>query len=594
MRKSILIALFIPILFLLGSCEREQGLSEKPFDGRISIMPSRIATRAGFSEAGVHHRFSLEDTGGGSIQMEEKLTRLDAPATRGAVVTTETVATAYPQMTVAAYTGETLIEEIKTFEYDGEGHWNGHYENNLWDNGAVDFFMLMGDGMTSPGKSGANFSFSYTSPSSAAEQQDILFSSRRQLTQDGYESEYNASVNNGLRGGATATFCHALTGIEFAMDNESETTYITSITVKGLYGTGTCSYAAGEETPSWTTSGERTSFSEASNPTGETFWFIPQAVTSNLLLDITYTCDGITETRTNLRFGEALLNGAPDLVWGAGEIRTYTLVLKPYDVIIVFDHSENLEYTATTYGNNTNWTVFHNLTGSWYYLYNGIFREISVEGTTSNGSDKWIEFEVENETYYIQSDGSASTTRYTKKKDMYFSGVVLHTKNSKIASVKAQVNAIIDAFAADRAANRISIATFSNGGARLASFTSLTPENVTTLHTLVSEVTPSGTSMANWYGGLRAAETLDFDRESKRLVFFITGSNPSRTNDSKTNGYHEDVVRDARSSVASLEAIDATVYAIWFGETPDAATADALNDIDSSGSYKTGPFTITL
>ena len=148
--------------------------------------------------------------------------------------------------------------------------------------------------------------------------------------------------------------------------------------------------------------------------------------------------------------------------------------------------------------------------------------------------------------------------------------------------------------AADREANRVALISFNDGASTLAGFTTLTPGNVTSLHNAVNGVTTSGTTMADWSAGLGAAEALGFDRESKRLVFFITGSNPSNTNDTKTNTRNAGVASSAISSASAMGTNDgATVYAVWFGGTPETATAGDLNDI-ATGSYQPGPVSITF
>lgn len=552
MRKSIRIALFISFLFLLGSCEREQRSSEKPFDGRISIIPNHVVTRAGFPETGVHRRFSLEDAGGASILVEEKLTSLGAPATRGAEVTTETVATAYPQMTVAAYTGETLIEEIKTFEYDGEGHWNGHYENNLWDNGAVDFFMLMGDGMTSLGKSGANFSFSYTSPSSAAAQQDILFSSRKQLTQDSYESEYNASVNNGFRGGATATFCHALTGVSFSLE-QTEDAAITSITLKGLKNSGTCSYSAGSEEPDWSP-GQMDS--EFTGPSEEIFWLIPQTV-SSMTLDITFNMNGKTLTMRDLPFGEYLGN----VTLKAGELRNYTLRVKePYDVILIIDSSNNTNAVSQPFSGTV-----QEVESNKYYLFNNYFYEVSLSG---GGNAFYLSFVVNGEPYYIESTGSATTDRvpHTKKENITVNLYSVTTSRSAYVKESAR-NAITQLFnstSIEGRPHRVALVSYHSSASVVQDFTELTSQSdVTSLQTAINGISNATSSVSRADLGLTAATNLiDSSRSSKKIILFITGSYPSN---SSTVGYNSGVANAAINIAGNLS--DVSVYSIWAGTT---------------------------
>jgi hypothetical protein len=263
------------------------------------------------------------------------------------------------------------------------GGWRYHhnYSGDPWpENGsAVGFYLNMPaspKGLTINSRTGGKFTVSYTTPTDAADQEDILFA---------YRSMDKETHKGFLPKGAPVLFNHALTGVKFAIDNYDATKKITikSVSFTGLVGTATCEitpaseneYKDDTETYSsattsvvkWTipetpdrsktySSGEFVgapvdfsggsfdtmgdypdSFAAAGNEqnlndedASQTFWFIPQAMTDDVELTIVYTYGSATERTGVINFG-AVLDGVE---WKAGQLRTYTIRVDEVNVKI--------------------------------------------------------------------------------------------------------------------------------------------------------------------------------------------------------------------------------------------------------------------
>ena len=246
-------------------------------------------------------------------------------------------------------------------------------------------------------------SFSYRSQLTAKEQQDILFATRPVT-----RAESKKAI--------PMLFYHALSGVKFATayENDSDVkTFIKKVELTGLYGYGKCyvtstaengAYAdqqtvrSSADAVSWdltmgaatsslsyvytqtysesdvvtydgsgfTNKGEYPStFSKAGNKNNlndgdasMTFWFIPQAMTDQVKLTVTYDVeiDGVKkEYKNTLDLGTALLAQGSDAskVWKAGQLRTFTL--KPDVVNITIEDKvttfEKTDVVITNTGN---------------------------------------------------------------------------------------------------------------------------------------------------------------------------------------------------------------------------------------------------
>lgn len=103
-----------------------------------------------------------------------------------------------------------------------------------------------------------------------------------------------------------------------------------------------------------------------------TFWFIPQEITKNVTLEVTFrvktpdTPEG-TEITHKINFGEQLVNSGKNHTWEAGQLRTYTLDPKDVDVEI-FDSMQGLVKSGlhVTNTGNVDEYVRMMLIGNWY------------------------------------------------------------------------------------------------------------------------------------------------------------------------------------------------------------------------------------
>ena len=423
MKNSYITFAVFSMAALLVSCQNNEFVDSDmyiPEEGDIVFsMPSRVATKASDTNVttkGV--RVDLGTVDGRSLFLEETITNLDevayAPETKGTPAYTENLGVLYADNlgvhADAGSFGEFTYENVESSMVNGGTNfgWGWRfmhkYATDPWPaSGSVGFYLRMPsdmEGVTTDLTKAAPYSngsitFSYTSPSTAAEMQDILF---------GYRSVSKDDYKGFLPNGIPVLLRHALTGVKFAIANYSEEENITikSVTFKGLYDSAECTitpvqgteannpdniseytssaavnwkladasrsqtaYSSGTfgapvnfsgstketvdgkevTTPgSFKDKGEYPdSFAAAGNTNNlndgnatQTFWLIPQTMTSDIKLVITYTFgkDGendITRTET-LEFGRILAE--KDVEWHAGELHTYTIRVDEVNVKI--------------------------------------------------------------------------------------------------------------------------------------------------------------------------------------------------------------------------------------------------------------------
>ena len=379
------------------------------------------------------------DANGDAIFLEETIENLNpGPATKGAPAYTINVGTLYPTMGVYAdgKFGDAAFEVMDMYDHKddpsdptapttagpdntkGDG-WRYHhnYNGSPWPTDKdekVDFYLRM------PAESPAqdfdyttkgSIAFDYTSTASGKAQQDILFTHTAisKNEHDGY-----------LPNGAPVLMYHALTGVKFrsGSSNDHETkTIITKVEFTGLKGAGHCvitpasssvvwsnlgagpqtfymefknqeySTAAGVDGTVTYTSGENNKFGDSwysaaadrnlNNENGElTFWFIPQEITNDVKLKVTFCVktpdtadeDGGGYETHEIDFGELVNKGRTNpLKWEAGQLRTYTLNPKLVDVEI-YDSMVNLTKSGlhVTNTGNVNEFVRMMVIGNWY------------------------------------------------------------------------------------------------------------------------------------------------------------------------------------------------------------------------------------
>lgn len=404
--KKLYIAIAVLAAAMLTSCVREKSFNDVTIgenDVVLSLQgaPATRAADMGLIQKGATISFK-SDGDGNMFFLEETIEDLNsswAPATKGTPAYTENVGVLYKNnlgVYAAGKFGDATYESMDTERYPRKGGeygtgdgWRYHhdYDSDPWPNetDAVDFYFRMPADMDQHGVtfgesaySNGAISFSYTSPTDASDQQDIIFAARPIS-----KAEYKGALPNGV----PVLFNHALTGVKFAISNYSkaDTISIKSISFSGLIGTGSCTvtpssetnytdvkdnhssaargvvawsdtsvvenavYSSGEfaapvsyESGSFANSGKYPdSFKGAGAAmtanlndadATQTFWFIPQAMKDGIQVTIKYTY-GSKEVRTGvLDFGKELAKN--NVVWKAGQLRTYTIRVDEVNVKI--------------------------------------------------------------------------------------------------------------------------------------------------------------------------------------------------------------------------------------------------------------------
>ena len=356
--KKIIIAFVALAALTVASCKRE----ELKADGRLisgredntlmfTILDEIPATRALKAEAddpdGVIDLGRTE--GGMPLVFVESVTRPGIPecipATKGAPATTDNVSDLYGSFSTVAYDGTSPVTLDGQTEFvfspsTIEGKWVHTFDNNPWDaHNNLYFFAYMPEkpAGTTFNPSAKTISFSYTMPA-AAEQKDIVFGGQA-TTKSAFDADPSA--------GFPITFHHALAGVRFIIGNDANSTLITQLTLKGIVKTGSFVITPGATTPVACTPGSATANFTLAVPeeteVGDeslTLWLIPQTLSDDAELEVTYTVNGATPRTVSAKINAAL-GGALTLT--AGELHTFTLNPDDVDVSITDEISEGVK-----------------------------------------------------------------------------------------------------------------------------------------------------------------------------------------------------------------------------------------------------------
>ena len=464
MKKILYTLLALSAALSFASCNRENDMETGTPVGKNTLafkVGAATRSEAGVAPVQAGALIPMEKTADGQrFFLEETVTTLDdasffTPAeTRGTPVYTENFQTisggkfkglAFPAL---AMTNKTAADATypkggyADFEYKGE-YWEHQYEWNPWfDQDALLFYAKMltestgtVDGSTTgviPNSyqfsysetAGQTMTFSYRSPRTARDMQDILFAARSITKQ-----EAKAAV--------PILFYHALTGVKFATAyaNEDDVkTYIKKVDFTGLYGYGKCtvkSMAEGgdykditgdhssasaiswdfsmnaatnslsnvylqdfpDDYVGYTTGGSFTnngsypdSFAEAGNKqnlndgdASLTFWFPAQTITDGLKLTVTFEIEQKNGDRkeyaTELELGKLLRAqvSGKNIEWKAGQLRTFTL--KPDEVDITIEdevHGFIKDKVVITNTGNTEAYIRAHIAANWWGKADGI------------------------------------------------------------------------------------------------------------------------------------------------------------------------------------------------------------------------------
>ena len=382
MKKYLFIAAVAALA--LVSCQQEKDINVNNVPGgknNVSfVLQSGAPTRSGEVVSPVRKGISAEvgRVDGQSIYIEETITDLgySEPETKGTPLYTENLGYLFRDklgVHTSTYTaGDVVYQQISEDNLtDGKFWCYGYdYPTNIWGDQTtpVDFAFYMPANMTSSGVTptftGNATTFTYVSPTTAVETQDIVFGGVTKTFKE-YHNDYSKY------GGTKVKLYHALTGVKFAIANPKKNgkleydIQIKEIIFTGLANGGTCTFTPGstgldggniEWTSKTTEEGNVISQTFGANDlvdyakpaqgedpnhfadsyysagtsqnindakASKTFWLVPQAITgSDATVTIKYDMNGKTDQYLEIRLGDLKASN-----WEPAQIRTYTFKL---------------------------------------------------------------------------------------------------------------------------------------------------------------------------------------------------------------------------------------------------------------------------
>lgn len=375
-----------------------------------------------------------EESGIDGLQIIEDVTSMDPcyEGTKGTPIFTENFAT-YSSLAATAYSGANeFLATVPFANTEGSYEWSHTYESGTWwpeDGNGLDFYFQAPENPT--GCSNIKFdntektiSFDYTSPAIATNQTDVLFSMK-------HLDEATKDTDNKV------LLYHALSAVKFKLGQLQESerstklqiTAITKIEFLNVNSKGSCvikpsttpwsqtsnpgdaSTADSEkssEVTTWTNVSTPANFSQEftsseqnanvlpafGNPSNmlagetthtehninsetasKTFFFIPQKISENVKIKLTYTYTDGTATYANnvttIDFGAKMLAKDSNYEWKEGEIRTYTLSLGDDVKVAITDTANETQHkksdlVITNTGTATSYMRVA-VVGNWYY-----------------------------------------------------------------------------------------------------------------------------------------------------------------------------------------------------------------------------------
>lgn len=331
-----------------AACTREADIPATPEDFcperelQFSVESGAPVTRGAAAEDAIA-RTGVIDLGqteeGTPLRFVDRITLPGIPSdtvrTKGTPATEANVQTLYGTFSSVAYDGATAVtvDGESTFNFDYKtvsGKWTHVFDSNPFashDN--LYFFAWMPekpDG-TVFNPSAKTISFSYTVPTDAADQKDLLF---------GGKATTKAAYDDNPTKAFPITFYHALAGVKFAIGNDLNNTQIKRVSLKNVVKSGSVVISLKTPAVTWTPDADKADYSfDVPAVTEEggvknlndaelslTFWLIPQTLGADAELEVTYTIDGGAEKTVSAKVNDAL-GGA--LTLAAGELHTFTL-----------------------------------------------------------------------------------------------------------------------------------------------------------------------------------------------------------------------------------------------------------------------------
>ena len=272
MRKQLILAAVAALGALICSCEREKDITiaEPVKSDEVSLVLGGIATRSASETPIMRANYELGEVSEGvKLTLEEIVTELgdlvdDTPETRGTPAYTQNVTDVHGNKfngEIWSASGRVAVDgPFDVIDLSGgRKAWRRALGFDAWKkaNGPVSFYLHMPSSPEGVSNLVADYTansieFDYVTPESAPKQQDILFGSRKDLSFEDYLNEYKA------KGGASVLFRHALTGVKFAIGNNTTKsgnrtpngevqTFITKVEITGLKDKGHAVFVPNDE-----------------------------------------------------------------------------------------------------------------------------------------------------------------------------------------------------------------------------------------------------------------------------------------------------------------------------------------------------------
>jgi hypothetical protein len=366
---------------LLLSCTEQDLPGEDVSQDASRRICFRSATLddAFFTRGGLNVDYTVaQDTLPLSVQILPWDASDDDAATRGALLTTSTIAnfkvSARMTRTSDSSTYYIFQDETNTRPSSDDSYWQ--YASNkiyYWPGSdwTVDIYAVApATASVSYPDSDTRDSFTYTTPSSPANQVDLMVAS-----QTGVAGNINAALS--------LNFSHICTAVEFAVGNSDIFDgSIDEITLSGVANEATYSYATSSwSTPTGSASYTITPASDNSFGDSQRLVLLPQELADDAQLQITYSLNGESQQRTYTYS----LKGQ---TWSAANCYRYTLNMAPEMTISFSGTKLDAHYVMTT----ANITVA-GIKGNW-----------SIVGSGSSGTEA-VSLQLESEVNDFVSKG---------------------------------------------------------------------------------------------------------------------------------------------------------------------------------------------
>lgn len=482
--RNIALIFLASAAFMLSACANEPEIEngeDITFDKDESMFKiGSVQTRAADEfESTTHEVASVTTDNGDTFVLQETVTSLDdvdtAPETRGTPAFTQNVkqvygsfytyamkeggSAAFAKTQAAGVGGVKYTLKVEDQNDPSENIWHYHYGEDIWANLPTYFFMRMpgeNDGVTLGNNpyswNDGSITFTYTTPETATKQKDILFASYKRTGKTNAEK---------------VTFYHALTGVKFANFFDyslkegayaKAETIIKNIKISGLKNTGTCkvtpdpakhSYDQGvvvwsgldgsgtytqeidydfaeyseELFPEGTLNPNASKQNLNKNDGSLTFFFIPQTLTSDVTIEVTFDVSlrklengSFTtpeKTFENVKFTFKLAEKLKEAhrTWKAGELHTFTLWPRAIGVKIADTMNAAKDKKSDVVVKNTGNTwqyVRVNLIGNWV-------GQVQKSGHADDLSNPTILMGYSNATYATGYDGTTLPPKYANE-----------------------------------------------------------------------------------------------------------------------------------------------------------------------------------